>query len=75
MGDSDVNFPILGLHKPVAYCLAIEENGSDEVHEYVGESYWLEFKLYRWKDKQFYLDIVQNFRSIWLPEYYLNCLV
>ena len=38
MGDSDVNFPIFGLHKPVAYCLAIEENGSDEVHEYVGTS-------------------------------------
>ena len=36
MGDSDVNFPILGIHKPVAYCLAIEENGDDLVHDYVG---------------------------------------
>ena len=36
IGDSDINWCIQSCSKPITYCLALEENGSDQVHKHVG---------------------------------------
>ena len=36
MGDSGVQFPVLGCTKPISYCMAVEENGAEVVHNHVG---------------------------------------
>ena len=36
VGHTKTIFPIRSLARPISYCMAIEEHGSDKVHSHVG---------------------------------------
>ncbi|KAJ3276382.1 hypothetical protein HDV01_005005 [Terramyces sp. JEL0728] len=36
MGDSEVEFSVQSCCKPLTYCLALEEHGTEKVHEHIG---------------------------------------
>ncbi len=37
MGDEDDSYCVQSCSKPITYCLALEEHGEEEVHQYVGQ--------------------------------------